>query len=73
MNFFKVIHWTLNPQKYASISVMRNLLGRIRYQSTEVPPTNDVSTNIKPAQKSNLMEFFDTSDNLAESKIIHGL
>ncbi len=72
MNLLKIIRWTINPQKYSLI--LR--LGSIRWQTTDVPPkeepTIDVSTKVQPMKQSNLMEFFDTSENLYESKIIHG-
>lgn len=72
MNLLKIIRWSINPQKY----FLGSTLGSIRYQTTDIPPKDeakaDVSTNVKPMKKSNLMEFFDVSDNLYESKIIHG-
>jgi hypothetical protein len=72
MNLLKIIRWTINPQKYS----LTLRLGSIRWQTTDVPPkeepTIDVSTKVKPMKQSNLMEFFDTSENLYESKIIHG-
>jgi hypothetical protein len=65
----------INPQKYSWILVRGNL-GSIRWQTTDVPPkeesTSNVSTKVQPIKQSNLMEFFDTSENLYESKIIHG-
>jgi hypothetical protein len=73
MNLLKIIRWTINLQKYSLIS---GRLGSVRWQTTDVPPkeepTIDVSTKVKPMKQSNLMEFFDTSENLYESKIIHG-
>lgn len=78
MNLLKIIRWTINPQKYSFITVRSCLrsTGQIRWQTTDAPPKEDasadVSTKVKPMTKSNLMEFFDTSDNLYESKVIHG-
>jgi len=75
MNLLKIIRWTINPQKYSVISGKLGL-GSIRWQTTDVPPkeepTVDVSKEVKPMKQSNLMEFFDTSENLYEPKIIHG-
>jgi hypothetical protein len=75
MNLLKIIRWTINPQKYSVISGKLGL-GSIRWQTNDVPPkeepTIDVSTKVKPMKQSNLMEFFDTSENLYESKVIHG-
>ena len=55
---------------------MRITFGSRRWQTTDIPskeqPDVDVSTNVKPVTQSNLMEFFDTSPNIYESKIIHG-
>ncbi|CAF0901639.1 unnamed protein product [Rotaria sp. Silwood1] len=79
MNLLKIIRWTINSQKYSFITVRSCLgsIGQIRWQTTDIPPTKedpsaDVSTKVTPMKKSNLMEFFDTTDNLQESKIIHG-
>ncbi|CAF3916319.1 unnamed protein product [Adineta steineri] len=78
MNLLKIIHCTINPQKYSFIPV-RVCLGymrQIRLQTTDIPSkensSDDVSTKVKPTKQSNLMEFFDTTENLYESKIIHG-
>ncbi len=57
MNALKIIRWTINPQKYLFIPGKSWL---------------DVSTKVTPVKQSNLMEFFDTTENLYESKIIHG-
>ncbi|CAF3596447.1 unnamed protein product, partial [Rotaria sp. Silwood2] len=76
MNLLKIIRWTINSQKYSCISVRSCLgsIGQIRWQTTDIPPKEepsvDVSTKVTPMKKSNLMEFFDTTDNLQESKII---
>ncbi len=78
MNALKIIRWTINPQKYLFIPG-KSWLGyarQIRWQTTDVPPKEepsvDVSTKVTPVKQSNLMEFFDTTENLYESKIIHG-
>ena len=75
MNLLKIIRSTVYPQNYSWIAA-RIGLGNIRWQTTDVPPKEDpnadVSTKVKPTKQSNLMEFFDTSENLYESKIIHG-
>lgn len=55
---------------------MRIAFGSRRWQTTDAPskeePKINVSTDVKPVKQSNLMEFFDTSPNLYESKIVHG-
>ncbi|CAF4140900.1 unnamed protein product [Rotaria sp. Silwood2] len=67
---FSIIRWTINSQKYSCISVRSCLgsIGQIRWQTTDIPPKEepsvDVSTKVTPMKKSNLMEFFDTTDNL---------
>jgi hypothetical protein len=75
MNLLKIIRWTINPQKYSG-RICLGSIGQIRWQTTEVPPKEepvaDVSTKVTPVKQSNLMEFFDTSENLYEPKIIHG-
>jgi hypothetical protein len=75
MNLLKIIRSTIYPQNYSWVAV-RIGLRSIRWQTTDVPPKDDpnadVSTKVKPIKQSNLMEFFDTSENLYESKIIHG-
>lgn len=75
MNLLKIIRSIIHPQNYSWIAIQVRL-GSIRWQTTDVPPkeepTIDVSTKVKPMKQSNLMEFFDTSENLYESKIIHG-
>lgn len=73
MNLLKIIRSTINPEKY----LLRSVVGSIRWQTTDASSPKDeqkidVSTNVKPVKQSNLMEFFDTSDNLYETKIIHG-
>ena len=78
MNLLKIIRWTINPQKYSVIigrSWVENVR-QIRWQTTDIPPnvepSADVSTKVAATKQSNLMEFFDTTENLYESKIIHG-
>ncbi len=75
MNLLKIIRSTIHPQNYSWMTV-RAGLGSIRWQTTDVPPKEepmiDVSTKVKPMKQSNLMEFFDTSENVYESKIVHG-
>ena len=75
MNLLKIIRWTINPQIYSGRLCLGSI-GQIRWQSTEVPPKEEpsanVSTKVTPVKQSNLMEFFDTPENLYESKIIHG-
>jgi len=74
MNVLKIIRWTINPQKYSFIP--GGYVRQIRWQTTDVPPKEepsvDVSTKVTPMKQSNLMEFFDTTENLYETKIIHG-
>ncbi|CAF3792734.1 unnamed protein product [Rotaria magnacalcarata] len=78
MNLLKIIRWTFNPQKYSFITARSCLgsIGQVRLQTTDVPPKEeplaDVSTKVTPMKKSNLMEFFDTSGSVHESKVIHG-
>jgi hypothetical protein len=78
MNLFKVISWTIQTQRCSAIPV-RAWLGharQTRWQTTDASPKEepaaDVSTKVTPAKQSNLMEFFDTTENLYEIKIIHG-
>jgi len=60
-----------------SVSIVRPWLlafGQIRLQTTDnsSSSTGTVSTQVASVKQSNLMEFFDISDNLYETKIIHG-
>ena len=78
MNLFQLIKWTVHSQKFGAIPAkgwLRNFR-QIRWQTTDAPPREepaaDVSTKVTPTKQSNLMEFFDTSDNARETKVIHG-
>ena len=75
MNFLKVLRSTIHPQRSSWIP-MRITYGSIRLQTTDAPtkeePKIDVSTDVKQVKQSNLMEFFDISPNVYESKIVHG-
>ena len=75
MNLLKILHWTINLQKYSCISV-QSTIRHIRWQSSDSQAkeelSTDVSTKVTPMKQSNLMEFFDLSSDLHESKVIHG-
>ena len=78
MYLFKTVRWIVQPQSRALLSgkPWPVGIGSLRWQSTDTPPkvetSAEVSTKVTPTKQSNLMEFFETTDKLYETKIIHG-
>jgi hypothetical protein len=78
MNLLRIVRWIVQPHSKALLPDRSwpVAISSLRWQSTDAPskekPSAEVSTKVTPVQQSNLMEFFETTDKLYDTKIIHG-